>query len=255
MSLVDPIEVTRAAIRGTLPNGAKDLTRYRIFIAIDQRTGETISIFSGGLLDLITLNAPLDREAMFMEAYAVTRIDSQNLGIFRELYMSSLMQAAADAQAERKLLTMVVGECTWHSERAWNAMGQKRIYIETDVAEYTELPYIQPPVDWDSQTGLASEGAGNVPEHLMLEFFDSNPTKEGIVAAIDGIYRWNNMAPRDFFSSHWAYVVHKHHIEQQKTRLENFLHDNGDLKLLLASDRDGLRKQGITIHEYADADS
>src|ERR1700730_16321021 len=79
---IDPIEITRAAILGTLPNGAKDLTRYRIFIARDPRTEEIVSIFSGGLLDLVT-PALSGREAMFMEAYAVTRIESQLLGIFR----------------------------------------------------------------------------------------------------------------------------------------------------------------------------
>jgi hypothetical protein len=251
---IDPIEITQAAIRGALPNGGKDITRYRIFIADDKKTDEIIATFSGGLLDLLTPMAPSDREAMFMEAYAVTRIKSQLSGIFRELYISSLMQAATDAQAERALLTLVVGECTWHSEHAWNAVGQKRIYIETSATEYTELPYIQPPVDWDAETGLAAEGAGNVPEHLMLEFLDNKPSKGKVLSAISGIYRWNNMQPRDIFSSSEAYSMHKYLLGQQTTRLENFMYNNRDLKLLSASDRHNLRKQGIKIHEYSDAD-
>jgi hypothetical protein len=250
---IDPIEVTCAAIGGTLPDGSKDLTRYRIFVALDQG-GDVASVFAGGLLELLCCKPGSVAEAMFMEAYAATRGGSQRLGIFRELYLSSLMQAAADARAERKRLTVAVGECTWRSEPAWNAIGQKRIYLESGMGHYTELPYIQPPVDWDAETGGAADGAGDVPEHLMIEFFEGELDKDRLITVIDAIYRWNNRLPETFFASLEAHAAHKQHVDGRLEVIRNFLFSHGRVQLLTAAQRDPARGAGTTIDEHSEAD-
>src|SRR5713101_5148131 len=73
------------------------------------------------------------------EPRPAARIESQRQGIVRELYISSMMQAAADAHSQGKKLSMIAGECTWSSERAWNSVGRRRVYVETGPNEYSEL--------------------------------------------------------------------------------------------------------------------
>src|SRR5262249_28912590 len=141
--------------------------------------------------------------------------------------------------------TLVVGECTAASEHTWNAVGQRRLYVATGSSEYYELPYVQPPVEWDAQTGLAADGAGNVPEHLMVDFFRVNPDKERVSAAVGAIYLWNNIKPRTFFASHDAYVKHRSTIETIQHKFDDFMFASGQMRLLSAKEQDGLRKVGI----------
>ncbi len=250
---VDSMEVLKAAIKGELPDGSRDLTRYRLYVARDE-SGKLQSVYAGGTMEMQNDRHEPTNESMFMGAYGVTRPESQRKGLVRELYISSMMQAAMDSHTEKRRLVMIAGECTWSSERAWNAVGRRRVYVETGRGEYTELPYIQPALEFDPDTGLPLEESGEAPEHLMVQFLEGNPNKEKIIAAIDSIYRWCNVWPRSTFTSDHAYATHVRYLEDFQKRYTDFFSKNGALHLLSPEERKALKAKGIPVHEHTEAD-
>lgn len=250
---VDSIDVLQAGIKGQLPDGSADIARYRLFVARDE-TGKIQSIYAGGLIEMANTDKQPSGEAVFMGAYGITRPENQRKGIVRELYISSIMQAAADAHAKNNKLVMIAGECTWGSELAWNAVGRRRVYVESGANEYTELPYIQPALDFNPKTGLPDENAGEVPEHLMVQFLQGEPNKERIITAVDSMYRWCNLNPQNFFDTPEAYAIHKEYIANIQKEFSDFLLSHGPLSLLSGGEREELKRKGVAIHEYTKAD-
>jgi hypothetical protein len=248
---VEPIEVLRAAIDGRLFDGSKDIARYRLYVARDE-AGRIQSVYAGGLVGMAD-PAPAG-EAMFMGAYGITRPESQRQGIVRELYISSMMQAAADAHSQGKKLSMIAGECTWSSERAWNSVGRRRVYVETGPNEYSELRYVQPALNFDVKTGLPTEDAGEASEHIMVDFLEGEPDKGRISAAVESMNSWCNTWPRNAFENQAAYDVHLQYVADLRKEFNTFIFTNGPLRLLSADQREQLRAQGATINEYTVAD-
>ena len=248
---VEPIEVLRAGIDGRLFDGSKDIARYRLYVARDE-AGRIQSVYAGGLVGMAD-PAPAG-EAMFMGAYGITRPESQRQGIVRELYISSMMQAAADAHSQGKKLSMIAGECTWSSERAWNSVGRRRVYVETGPNEYSELRYVQPALNFDVKTGLPTEDAGEASEHIMVDFLEGEPDKGRISAAVESMNSWCNTWPRNAFENQAAYDVHLQYVADLRKEFNTFIFTNGPLRLLSADQREQLRAQGATINEYTVAD-
>jgi hypothetical protein len=133
-------------------------------------------------------------------------------------------------------------------------MHRRRVYIETASDQYTELPYIQPALEFDPKTGLPAEGSGEVPEHLMVHFLDGEPDKERLASAVDGIYRWCNIYPEGFFRNVQAYEAHKVYVAKIRNHLANFVFNSGHLRLLSANEREICRQQGTKIIEHWPAD-
>jgi hypothetical protein len=250
---VDPIDVFKAGIEGKLLDGSKDIARYRVFTASDGM-GNIQSVYAGGLIEMMNGQGNPSGKAMFMGAYAMTHPENRRRGIIRELYISSMMEAASDAFAADKKLSLVAAETSSSSERVWNTIGRRRAYIETGLNEYTELPYVQPALEFEPQTGLPAEGAGALPEHLMLHFLEGDADKIRLTAAVDSMYRWCNAYPESFFASARAYERHKAYIADIQNKLNDFIFSNGRLRLLSVGERAGLRQQGVTILEYTAAD-
>src|SRR5258707_534100 len=65
---VDPIEVLKAAIDGSLFDGSKDIARYRLYVARDE-AGKIQSVYTGGMVGMA--DAAFPGEAMFMGAYGI----------------------------------------------------------------------------------------------------------------------------------------------------------------------------------------
>jgi hypothetical protein len=148
---------------------------------------------------------------------------------------------------------MIAGECTWSSEHAWNAVGRRRVYVETGPNEYEELPYVQPALEFDPQTGLPAEGAGEVAEHIMVQFLEGEQSKERVAGAVDSIYRWCNILPENFFATSEAFAAHKEYVSHLQKNFNEVMSSKGQLRLLSASEREDLRQKGATIHEYTAA--
>jgi hypothetical protein len=248
---VDPIEVLKAGIDGKLLDGSKDVARYRLYVARDE-AGKIQSVYTGGMVGMA--DAAFPGEAMLMGAYGITRPESQRQGIVRELYISSMMQAAADAHSQGKKLSMIAGECTWSSERAWNSVGRRRVYVETGPNEYSELRYVQPALNFDVKTGLPTEDAGEASEHIMVDFLEGEPDKGRISTSVESIYKWCNTWPRNAFENQAAYDAHVQYVAHLRSEFNAFMLMNGPLRLLSAAERDQLRAGGATINEYTEAD-
>ncbi len=249
----DPIEYLRAGIQGKTPDGEDDETRYRIFTARDE-AGKLQSVYAGGLLEMRSPDGKSTGDAMFMGAYGITRPESRQGGLVRELYASSMMMAALDAQAAGKKFSTIAGECTYTSEKAWNAVGRRRAYVQTGENQYSELQYIQPALEFNKKTGLPKKGQSEVAEHIMVQFLDSQSSKERISAAVDAMYRWCNLWSADSFASKKAHAAHTEYIAGIKRRFDEFMSSNGDLKFLTAAEREEAIKQGFEIIGYNAAD-
>ena len=248
---VDPIEVLKAGIDGKLLDGSPDVARYRFYVARDA-SGKIQSVYAGGLVGMT--DPVLAGEAMFMGTYGITRPESRRQGIVRELYISSMMQAAADAHSEGKRFLMIAGECTWSSERAWNSVGRRRVYVETGANRYSELRYVQPALDFDRSTGLPTEEVGEAAEHIMVHFLEGEPDKARISAAIESMYLWCNTWPQSVFENKAAHDAHLHYVATLHKEFDALMRANGALRLLSADEREQLRATGAKINEYTEAD-
>lgn len=250
---VEPEDSLREGLKGKKIEGSPLTTRYRIFVARDS-SDQLQSLYGGQLVDIIRDggNAPHD-ELLFMGMYAAVREESQRKGLVRELYTSSMMEVAADAHALGKTLTTIAGECTEESEGAWNAMGRRRVYVQTGPHEYSELPYIQPALSFNHETGLPAHGAGEMAEHIMLQFLTGEPTKERVSAAVASMYRCSNTWPEHMFANKRAYQSHLGYINRLRSNFDSFLMNNGDLLLLTAEERKEMVEKGVAFREHSEA--
>lgn len=250
---VDPLEVLKSGVRGVTSTGETDECRYRIFVVRDE-AGQILSLYAGGQLELRDATGQPTGESMFMSAYGVTRKDQRQGGLLREAYVSALIGAAAEAQARGKKFSLVGGECTYTSELAWNALGQRRIYLGTGGRELAEIKYVQPALEFDPDTGLPAEDAGEAPEHLMVQALGGDVTKEKISQVVAAIYRWCNRYPRAAFNSDAAYRAHREYVDRLQRQFDDLLSGPGELKLLTAKEREQTRAAGSVVKDYAEAD-
>ena len=253
---VDPEEILRAAVEGKTPWGIGDLP-YRVY-AIKDAEGKAVSMLSGGLLEMRDREGNDSGESMFMVGYAVTDKNARQGGLAREAYISALIGAAADAEAQGRKFAFAAGECTYTSERFWNNVGWKRVYAADAPGEtksYGELKYIQPAVDFDEETGEPTEGAGEAPEHLMIDSFNRMPpTKEQIAQTVEAFYLWCNKWPREAFATDAAYENCMRYVEGFEQKFRKELEDAGQIIFLDQPSREKALQKGISIREYEEAD-
>lgn len=251
---VDPEEILRAAVAGETPFGTEDEIKYKVIVL--KEGDKVVSVVAGGHLDLRDKQGNPTKETMLMIGYAVTDKNIRQGGLAREAYISALIDAAVEAQKQGKKFTFAAGECTFTSERFWNRVGWKRVYAQTgSKQEYTELPYIQPALDFDPETGDIATGAGEAPEHLMIDSFDqAPPDKKRIIQTVEAFYRWCNIWPKQAFKNEQAYYKHLQYIQKIAGDFENFVNNSGQLIYLDAPSREKSKQKGLSIHEYAAAD-
>ncbi|MEK7541439.1 MAG: hypothetical protein AAB533_01165 [Patescibacteria group bacterium] len=255
---VDPEEVLRSAVEGRTPWGTKDLP-YRVY-ALKDSEGRVLSALTGGLLDMRNADGDPTGETVFMVGYALTPEESRGKGFAREAYISALIGATAEAEEAGKKLSFAAGECTPNSERFWNNVGWKRVYAAESPGEtksYNELRYVQPALDFDTATGEVAEGAGESPEHLMIDSFNRMPpNKEQILETVQEFYRWCNLAtyPREAFASDEAYQRQIAYVKTFQDRFQDELASSGQLIYLDQKSRSKATEKGVVIREYEEAD-
>ena len=247
---VDPEEFLRTAVEGITPWGTPD-SRYLILTAKNEK-GKLISTITGAQLDIEDEQGQLTGETVLYIGYAVTDPKIRQGGLARELYISMVMEAAQQAQREGKRLKFAIGECTWTSEKFWNKVGWKRVYTQTGgKKEYTELPYVQPALDYDPATGAPTEEAGEMPEHLMVDAFgNAVPNKTDLQRAVQSLYYFCNEWPPEAFTTPGAFEQQQVYLAGIRTDLKKFLDDSGQLILLDAEKREQALQVGLIIHEH-----
>jgi len=251
---IDPLEIMQQAVNGVefdVPSEVK----YKVF-AVRDPEGKVVSTVCGGNLDLRDTSDKPTGETMFMVAYAVTDKNVKQGGLAREAYISALMDSVSEAEKNGKKFTMAAGECTYTSEKFWNKLGWKRVYLQTgDAQTYTEARYVQSALDFDEKTGKPTEDAGEAPEHLMVRCFDrQTPSKEKIQSAIRAFYRWCNRWPREAFDNTKAYKRNQAYVDDLEANFKKDLDQAGQIILLDGTSREKAKKKGVSIREYIEAD-
>lgn len=252
---VDPEEVLRSSVEGKTPWGTDDIN-YRIFI-VKNAEGKVISTVTGGMLDLESNDIEKTKRTMFMVAYAVTDKRVRQHGLAREAYISAIKDAAIRAERQGKHLSFAAGECTYTSEKFWNKVGWKRVYMQVPGEEnkYEETRYVQPPLDFDPATGEPAEDAGEAPEHLMIDGFGSDAlSKRDLKDVIRAFYQWNNRWPQQAFKNKDAFTRHNTLVDEIESVFGNDLNEHGDLKLLSQEERKKSQEEGVLIKDYVVAD-
>ena len=190
---VETEESFKNSIEGRTEFGTP-VTPYIIF-AVKDEEGKIISAFGGTLLDFEGSDNQSEKECALQVWYIVSDKTIRQNGIARELYISGLMQAVQEADAQNKKLTFAIGECASTAEVFWNKVGWKRIYLEKgNKRTYEELRYIQPPMRWNTETGEIAEDTHEVAQHFMIDSMGpSTHTKQNFLqsslAFMEG-YAW-----------------------------------------------------------------
>lgn len=252
---VDPEEVFRNAIDGNTAWGTKDVATYQVH-TIQNEAEKVLHTLAGGRLQLTDSNGRSLDTQMFMIAYAMTDASVQGQGLPQESYASAIMQAAKDAAAEGKQLSLSGIEAVHTSEDLLNKIGFKRVYIEsTDKpGSYEELRYVQPALDFDPATGAVAEDAGTAAEHLMVHGFGKQePTKEDILATVRAFYTWNNTWPQEAFENVAALEAHRQHVQAVWSEFKDQIEKGGRLVYLDKDGRERMRRDGSNIFEHTAA--
>lgn len=234
---------------------------YKVYVVAD-KDGKTVSVVTCGQLDILDAKSEPSGDTVLMGAYAITTEEYEKRGLAKEAYISALVDNIADARERHKTLAYSSAENVETAERFSNAIGRKRVYIQTgDIREYTELPYVQPALDFNKKTGKPLKRAGSVPEHLMVHRFDGHtPPKDQIAGIVQAFYDWNNFKDRNYFHSNSAYQEHRQHIEGILGEFRDFLANNGQIILLSPQSREKALhipspKQPLTIHPHPKMES
>jgi len=255
---VDPEDVLRAAVDGKSSwEGEKEATKYQVHNVVDSNN-EIASIVTGGRLDLTDANNKSSGKQMFMISYAVTTDAARRKGLATEAFVSAITKADKDAHADGKELTYVVGEVNASAEEYVNSLGRYRVYAESreQPGKFTELRYIQPPLDFDPKTGLPAEGAGNAAEHLMISNYHGKTLEKGdVLSVVRAMYTWCNTWPRSAFESDEAHATHQTYVQGVWKEFKEQVEASDSLVLMSKETREQSRNTpGITIEDHMEAD-
>lgn len=251
---VDEEEIMRSSVDGVTPWKTED-AKYRV-VTIRDHENKLISVFTGSQLDLLDNDGEPTGESVYYVGYAVTSPDARQKGLAREAYISAITDAAKNAQAEGRTLKFAIGECTYTSEKFWNNVGWKRMYAQKgDKKEYGELKYIQPALDFDENTGKIAEGAGEMPEHLMIDSFGRMPpSKEDIKRAYEALTYFCVDWPEEAFNNEKAHQTQQKYLARIKTKFNRSVDGATRFIYLDAENREKAKQAGIKITEHTAAD-
>lgn len=254
---LEPIEVIKAGIDGKTVEGEKNPTTYKIY-ALKNERGEVAAFLAGGILDLRDKNGLDSIESIFMGAYMVTAKEQQYQGFGRELYASAFIDADNEIRTRGRKFKAMAGEVNGEVEHFFNSAGfLKRAYSKINEKTLSEVKYIQPPTDWDKETGKPVDGAGNAPEHFMVAILNgsSHVSRDEVMQIVDAFYEWSHRPEKSRFSSEKAWAKAHKHVDRVRNKLEEQL-SKGEEQLILLDkeERLQLKKSGIKILEHSAAD-
>lgn len=200
---LDPKEIMQDQMKG-LRKGFESMGTRAQIISIKDDRGEVVCTLNGGLLPLLDEEGQQTGESIFMVFYVATDPKVEGIGIGREAMITAYQVAAQEAKDRRLRLIGCAGECTYTSKRYWENLGWRRAYTQDERDDVSEVPYVQPPLDFDLETGEIAEGCGDAPEHFMVRLFDGAMVKDPNIARtfariVAAFYRANNFIDRRAF--------------------------------------------------------
>lgn len=201
----------------------------------------------------------IDQGALFV-GYIVTHEDARKRGFASELYQEFYQWTRDCAHAAGHRLWGVIGETVPGVERFLNGMGRKRVYFEDVTGNVYEVPYLQPPCDWDSRTGNPLLNPKS--EHLMVWRTDEQekfPASD-LLSVVEALYEQTYPSSREFFESDEAYQVARRVVQGILAELEKVLvldAQDGEVFLMSKDERarrtEALIGLGLSLHEHSEA--
>ncbi|MBP6865947.1 MAG: hypothetical protein KBC12_00155 [Candidatus Pacebacteria bacterium] len=229
----------------------KERPQYRCF-HVKNNEGKMIGLRVSEQFPLFDAKGTETNENIFYAMYIAIDEEYRSVGLAREMYISSLIDAIEQSEKRRQKLNYIVGECSPRTEELQNAVGLKRVYLKSE-GVLKELPYYQPPMKFDGQTGapLSQEAA----EHIMLFKMDGKLTKEELFLAIKSLYiQYQNNYPREAFASDEAFEKHQEYFEKVYRELSDEIQNGEEMILLSKQEREDLIKKGSTVLNFEAAD-
>lgn len=140
--------------------------------------------------------------------YVVTDETQRGKGLASRLYRAACLFFIRRAEIKAREAYGIVGEMVETVEEYFLKIGGcRRLYVETLEGAVAEIPYIQPPLDFDKKTGEPLTKP--VPEHLMLRLvdYDAELTVAKVLEIVWSIYESYFFDESDF-ESEKAYQKH-----------------------------------------------
>lgn len=242
--------------------------RYGYFVA-DDREGKIIGCLQSSHIEL------LDRrnEVLLFIGHVIIDKNQQRQGLGNELYIAAYQKFLDKAIRENQIPKAITGEgeTKVEMEEFFNGMGRKRMYFEDGKGNVHEVPYIQPPLQWDKESGRPIDPrTGKVAEkediekcsakvHLMVRNINGNEelTTDEVLSIVDSIYE-DNYAGKDVHGSPENPAVEEE-LNRLKQELKEALLQSKDGRVYFMSKeereqkREALAKQGKSLSETIDS--
>lgn len=246
---VDPIEVMKQAMTGRMETG-EECPRYLIHVA--ENKGEIVGLRTGAVVETVDAKGKVSKKSSIqLGAYSVTSPEARGKGIWKELFRAQREAARKDAASRDLEIKGFMTEAHSDIEPVLNSEGVKRAYIRMKDGFFRELPYEQPPLDWNTETGKPAKGAGVVPEHLMLKLTSeaNKLSSRELMEMVRGMYYYNNYREEEYFISDKAYGVHTEFVEGIEQKLADFI-GRKTVYLLSASERETMMHKGVKFIQH-----
>lgn len=178
---------------------------------------------------------PTTNEAVVFVDYIATDAAWRGRGLAKALYWVLCQSAKKRAEVKGQKIRAIFGEVKNEVEDFWNLLGWKRAYFKRGDALY-EIPYFQPPLSWDFERGVAKEGYGFIPQHLMVWVANEavNPlTAAELLLMIKTVYTQNFLPDEDRFQSKYAYRTCQTMLQNYLRRIKRKLCSASSSPLLL----------------------
>ncbi|MES2006494.1 MAG: hypothetical protein V4436_00125 [Patescibacteria group bacterium] len=246
---VDDIDVTLAAMSGVEVDGTPSETIYRMHVVMDDNVA--IAVQMCGVRRIAGTNL-----AVNMNAY-VAKLPRYNGRILLKLNELALEQAQDDAKAKGYILFASSAEAsTQIMPMAERRGGFVRLFIKQADGSYVEWKYLQPQLRY-YKNGKPFRGEQPSAHHFMIALH-SGPDVTLIAGLIafgiaEAVIDWSHRPPEHYFKNRLAYKLQRAHIQGFLDDLKAQL-DSGQPEFLTLDHIDYLRKQGVVVSEYTEAD-
>lgn len=226
--------------------------QYRCFY-VKNNEGKMIGIRICEQFPLEDKDGNITNQNIFYAMYIAIDKEYRRFGIPRELYVSSLIDAAQESEKRGKKLNFIIGECSPRTENLQNAVGLKRVYFKKE-GKLTEFKYYQPPMKFNLSTG--EKISGEPAEHLMIcKMNEGELSKEELFNATKSLYvQYQNNYPRTIFESDEAFKKHQDYYSALYANMLEQIEQGGELVLLSAEERILQIAEGVEVINFEDAD-
>lgn len=247
---VDPLEVMKGAMTGRMETG-EEVPPYLIHIAENSK-GKINGVHTGAVVETVDSRGNMsEKSGVSLGCYTLVSPEMRGRGVWKALFKAQQESATRDAERRGIEIKGFIGEANKDIEPILNKVGIKRAYIKTKDGSFRELPYEQPPLDWDSKTGKPAKGAGTVPELLVLKLAsgENNLSGKKLMEMVRGMYYYNNYREEGYFKTPKAYERHTEFVEGIEQKLADFI-GRRRVHLLSAQEREAAKARGIKFVEH-----